>query len=925
LRDDVGVATEAPPAPRLLDRDEPLAALEALARRAHDGEGATAVVAGEAGIGKTALVDALADRLTRDGGRVLRAAGGELERDVPFGVVRALLAPLAGATALTGAAAFSAPVFAADAGAAPTEIGAVLHGLYWLVAEGGPLTLVVDDAQWCDGPSLRFLAYLARRLDDLPCLLVVATRPTQELELDAVTARAALRLELGPLGGDAIAQLLGRELGDEVAPSFAHACREATRGNAFLTVALARELAARSVRGHDAELPAIAEAGGGDVAVALERRLLPHGPGAQRLARAVAILGPAATFRRACALAEVDPLDGARLVEALVGERLLADARPLAFVHPLVRAAVVEAMSADDRALGHARAAALLAADGDREEAAHHLLVAAPGGDPLAVAVLRHAAEGALSRAAPDAAAAYLERALQEQLDAADRAAVLERLALAGFLQGGPGLAVQRLQEAMALAPDAATRERLAVKLGRALQWTGAMHEGTLLLRDEVRGADPEAAQEARLLMEITASGHLAARVLSGDAVAALRAREHIAADDHAGLAALAIELGMWSGPVDRTLRAAEGALAGVELLPSEATMPLRSMVGVVVAACDERALSLAAIQQELAEARARGSAVLYAQATSLHAWAHWRFGDLAEAEAEAGAVLGLDGGPELNHILHGPAVAVMAAVVLEREGPQAAREVLERHPVPEDPGLTPRQQLSLVRAAVALGEGRPDAALDELETCAAYERDGGLPSTAVLPWRALAVRALLALDRRPEAIALAGEFHDHAEAFGAPGTIGRALHARGLAEDDIALLEAAIVALARSPARLAHAEALFDLGCALRAAGRDVDARGPLRAALDLAVACGARRLADRAAAALRQAGGRPRRLRSTGADALTPAELRTARLAISGLTNREIAQASFLSPRTVEMHLSNAYRKLGIGGRDELAAALP
>jgi DNA-binding CsgD family transcriptional regulator len=922
LRDDVAVATEAPLQSGLLDREEPLAALEALARRAHAGAGATAVVAGDPGIGKTALLDALAAGVD---GRVLRAAGGELERDVPFGVVRALLAPVVGETELTGAAALSAPVFAADAGLAPTEVGAALHGLYWLVADLAPLTLVVDDAQWCDGPSLRFLAYLARRLEDLPCLLVVAARPVRDLELDAVTAGAALHLTLEPLSGGAVAQLLARELGPDVAPAFAAACREATRGNAFLTVALARELAHRQVRGREDDVPAIAAAGGGNVAAAVEGRLRAHGPDARRLAEAVAILGPAATFRRACALAGLDPVDGSRLVDALVAERLLADTRPLAFVHPLVRAAVVEAMGETARGRGHARAAALLAADGDREEAAHHLLRAAPGGDPLTVGVLRHAAETALARAAPDVAVAYLERALREPLEPEERIAVLERLALAGFQQGGPGIAAEWLDEAVALARDAATRERLKVTLARARQWSGDMHGGTLMLREEVHGADPVAAEQARVLMEITASGHLDARVLSADVVAAMRARAALAPDDHAGLAALAIELGMWSGPADRTLRAAEGALAGAELLPSEATMPLRGMVGVVVAASDDRDLALAAHDRELAEARARGSAVLYAQALTLRAWSRYRFGDLAEAESEARAVLALEGEPELNQILHGAAVGVTAAVVLEREGAAAARAVLEAHPVPDDPGLTPLQQLVLVRATVALAEGRPDEALRELETCDAYERTAGLPATAVLPWRAVAVRALLALGRRAEAVALGRAFDEQAQAFGAPGVIGRALHARGLAEEDLALLEAAVGALGRSPARLAHAEALLDLGLALRAAGRDVDARGPLRGALDLAVACGARLLADRARRALREAGGRPRRLRSTGADALTPAELRTARLAISGLTNREIAQASFLSPRTVEMHLSNSYRKLGIGGREQLASALP
>jgi DNA-binding CsgD family transcriptional regulator len=165
------------------------------------------------------------------------------------------------------------------------------------------------------------------------------------------------------------------------------------------------------------------------------------------------------------------------------------------------------------------------------------------------------------------------------------------------------------------------------------------------------------------------------------------------------------------------------------------------------------------------------------------------------------------------------------------------------------------------------------------------------------------------------------------ARVWGTPRAIGMALRALGLAEGGargVELLAEAAAVLERSPARLEHARALTDLGAALRRANRRKAARDPLRRALDIADACGARPLADRARYELRAAGGRPRRPRIGGAQALTASERRIAGMAADGLSNREIAQALFVTKKTVEAHLSNAYRKLDIHSRMQLAAAL-
>src|SRR4051794_14654475 len=212
--------------------------------------GALVTVEGPAGIGKTGL---LQHARAAAGVPVLAAHGAELEADFPFGVVRQLfepalrrLTPQARSDALAGAAALAAPLVApADATAlrAPTDpTFAALHGLYWLTSNLGPLVLIIDDAHWADPPSLRFLAYLARRIADLPVVLIVGLRGDAAApalaELRAVPHRVTLRP--AALSQDAVARLIEAGLGAAPDAAFARACTEATGGTPFLV----RELVA---------------------------------------------------------------------------------------------------------------------------------------------------------------------------------------------------------------------------------------------------------------------------------------------------------------------------------------------------------------------------------------------------------------------------------------------------------------------------------------------------------------------------------------------------------------------------------------------------------------------------------------------------------------------------------------------------------
>ena len=194
------------------------------------------------------------------------------------------------------------------------------------------------------------------------------------------------------------------------------------------------------------------------------------------------------------------------------------------------------------------------------------------------------------------------------------------------------------------------------------------------------------------------------------------------------------------------------------------------------------------------------------------------------------------------------------------------------------------------------------------------------------MPWRSLKAQALALLGRREEAIALVEEEVAIAREWGTPSGLGHSLRVLGELKgpDGLEELEEAATLLERSNQRIERARAFAALGAELRRARRPTDAREPLRRALELAEQSGARALAENVRSELYATGARPRTTALDGIESLTERELRVATLAADGQTNRDIAQALYVTPKTVEVHLTNAYRKLNIGSRRELPAAL-
>ncbi len=404
--------------------------------------------------------------------------------------------------------------------------------------------------------------------------------------------------------------------------------------------------------------------------------------------------------------------------------------------------------------------------------------------------------------------------------------------------------------------------------------------------------------------------------VAAGATAAERRVLVHVAAGRAAAGATPALEVA----------RVAATAVAGDALVADVGpASPLFVYAGTALAWAGDYAAAHALSDHGLRLARDNGSRVGVAYATSLRAGVAVYRGDLLQAESDARFVL--DELAEADPMCFAVTLGWAIDVAIERDelAPIRARLVdcgLDG-PLPD---LGTIDLLLLARGALAHAEGdhqRALADLDEVGRRVARSRYG---NPAAMPWRSHAARCHAALGDPATALGLVERELELARAFGAPRAIGRALRVRATLVDPVRRvddLRVAVDVLEPSGARLEHAAALVELG-AVADARPLAERRDLLRRGMDAAHRCGAPRVVEQALDALRATGARPRRPVIRGAAALTPRERRVATLAGSGMSNREIAESQFLTRRTVEMHLTNAYRKLGIQTRAGLGDAL-
>ena len=371
-------------------------------------------------------------------------------------------------------------------------------------------------------------------------------------------------------------------------------------------------------------------------------------------------------------------------------------------------------------------------------------------------------------------------------------------------------------------------------------------------------------------------------------------------------------------GSADACVPLALAALDGWELIRGDNLV--LSVAATLVLVLADRKEALDAWDALLAHALAYGSMGFKAAASIYGGYTLYRHGQLAEAEtslrdgveAHMLSRLGDEGLTQTG--------AWLAAVQRERGDLAGARRALEAAPERGDSSYGSRYRLDSLAEQLLAEEDHEQALMVARDAIARFSSVTAIDT----PARSHAAVALHHLGRREEALALAGEEVEIARRWGAPSILARALRVLGSIEQSPERLRDAAELAARSPARLEHAKALTEEGSALRAARRPTEARDPLRQALTIADALGADALAKRARHELYAAGGRPRTTAQRGAAALTPSERRVVERAAAGQTNRAIAEALFVTPKTVELHLRNAYRKLGARSRHDLAGLL-
>jgi DNA-binding CsgD family transcriptional regulator len=547
------------------------------------------------------------------------------------------------------------------------------------------------------------------------------------------------------------------------------------------------------------------------------------------------------------------------------------------------------------------------------------------------VARLREAAADALESGSPQAAAALLERAVAEPPPPADLVAVLRELGRAEELSGQDA-ALAHLAAARDLVQDPRQRAEIGLQIARAqadlFHWVEAVDVSQSTLA-ELGDSEPDL--QAKLEAQVVAASFRVARRASLAPVALERLARHQHRSSPTAdylLAQGMVRYWIEGRPAGDVRAPLEEAFARCG--PVTENWDTRGPAAWALVFAEGYGTAQAALGSMRSEVERSGSARgLFTTFVTL-GLLNVRLGALPEADAAARIALhvleglGFDRGLRLL-------ASVLIDVAIEAGQLDEAESVLDLLHGTELPAEISTVIALAARARLRLAQGRPDEALADFEKVRALysAQTWGLEmhDNGFLHARSGAALALLQLGDMEQADELAGQELAGARAFGAPRALGIALRVAGLTRGDdgaTALLEESVGVLRGSPAVLERGHSLYELGAALRRSGHRAAAREPLSEALDLAARCGARALAARAREELKASGARPRSEWRTGIEALTPSELRVARLAAEGRTNREIAQALYVTLKTVEGHLARVFDKLQIAGRGELAQGL-
>ncbi|OLL71682.1 putative regulatory protein [Pseudonocardia sp. Ae168_Ps1] len=951
----------------LYDRDPELRSLRDAVAGAADGRGAALVVGGGVGTGRTALLDAAAGAATGTGLTVLRAAAALVERDFEHGVARQLFDPMLAAGRGT-----RSRWLAAGGGELPAALAAepvdppapeVRHGrvrelqeLLETVSAERPVLVLVDDLQWADTASLRWLNRLAARVPELPVALVGTVLhgdPGAGRALVRGLAGSATPLRTRPLGAAAVRGVVADRLGRDGEPEFVQACRDVSTGTPSVLHAVLDDVAATGCGPLAVHAGRVREALPAALRERFARCLRAQDDPARRYLGALAVFGTDADPATVQRLADLDP-HGLRTVQGQLAEQGLLSEDHTGFAHPLVREV---ATGPAERERLHLRAAWLLHETGHhvREVAVHLLAVAAPL-DDWAVEVLRAAAHQATTAHRPDsaddhdgdpAAVRYLRRALLDSdVTGHERGVLLVELAAAERFTE-PGTAVRHVSQALPLLASARDRATALTLIDPS-----TVRDATDPVRDAVRAADRDdrdvggtgpADDDGRA---VTVRIRARARRLDeqrpeGLARSCALLREVIDAPDEllstsAGreLVGVLLHAAALSGRVP----AADVAHLGERLLRITPAREVRPPHGVppgdgprgllvlaLVAADRPRSLGTWLVPDPASPAAAT------ADELALVLLAHGR---PAEAAALPGGVL-RERVPPASAAFH----AALIAAAIEARVPALGPEPAGR---PPGGGLVAHATHQLVRAAGALLGEQRDLALECFLDCGRHLEHLGWSNPALFPWRSWAARLLRRRGETTAALDWADEELALARAWGAPAALGRALRVRGSlvgGSAGEAQLREAVAVLGDSADTAGLGRAEIALGRHLAAAGdpagEDLLRRGRRRVdeagTGDAGAAGSAQAVAPAVEMPVRTDGaagptgsdGSDGAATAGPADVLTDAERQVVDRVVGGATNQMIAEELGVSRRAVEKRLTSAYRKLGVSGRTALPGA--
>lgn len=927
----------------LLERRDELAEADRALRAGLAGNGSSVVVTGPPGVGRSALLREVAEAAASMGARVLRADGTRAEQDFAFGIVQQLLQPL-----VTGASDADRALWFAGAArpvrrmfvdescsiddpppALPAE--PVLRGLRSLVVRVARQTatlLVVDDLQWADSPSLRWLGYLAKRLDGtrLVVLGVVCGScvPTDAALLQEIVTSAGHLLQPAPLSVGAVAELVSREFGEECAGEFASACHEVTGGLPASVLPVLRGLRAQDVRPLARNAREIAERG---PPLLSERRmfLLNIQPEAVRdFAGAMAVLGDLAEPDLVGALAGLDRVACGSARQAMDGIGLLARTSELRFAHVSVRVAVESAMTVAECVRMHRRAATLLHDAGySAEHVADQLVQITFGYEPWAIDVLRAAAGAALERGSGRAAARYLRRSLLDSpADGGDRARLLVDLAVAerGF---DIASSVRHLTQALQVLVPPAERAAAALWIPPAL--VAADPGLAALVHDvsrELDAADP-AGSHRELAVRLEACGRYLGLQDDARLAGATRRLAELGTEPPvattAGRELLAVLA--YAATVTGRTRAEDVAAVAARVLDREPAAPqhaftaLPLLVSALVAA-DAPQVAMPWLRITVDNARDQESAGVRALVEAEWSAMLNATGQLGVARSLAlGALAVADQSwPEAVAL----ATAILADISLCTQDVGLAEQVLATGREIEDLRVVAAHRM--LRGLVDFARARSSQALDRFLDCGNLLVRGGWANPAMCPWRIWAAAAHERLGDTESARALAAQEHAAALTWDAPATSGRALRSLGAltrGDDGVELLRAAVDRLAGSADRVEHARALAVLGTRLADRSR-AESRELLARADRTIYECN---LTWAEPVAENTVHGPIPRLATTARNVLSKTELTVVELVAQGWANQRIADSVGVTRRAIEKNLTGIYRKLGVSGRAELA----